>query len=62
MAKLVVQHDVDPGIAIVVEELTSLSAGWSGRCTECGEVITGWDQYTAVRRSKAHVDQHESGL
>ncbi len=65
MAKLIVQHDEDPGIAIVLEYVApggDIAEGWYGTCTECGRPMHRWAQREAVESAKTHVDQHESGL
>lgn len=66
VAKLVVQHDVDPGIAIVLEEVPEGTPGRArgtyGSCTECGWTVHRWLTENAIRDGKEHVDQHESGL
>ena len=66
MAKLVVQHDEDPGIAIVLEHVPprtpGRAQGWHGACTQCGHVIHRWYQDGAFESAKEHVDRHESTL
>lgn len=66
MAKLIVQHEVDPGIAIVLTEVLphhpSLARGWRGQCTECGKTMHRWHQDRAISAAQAHVDSHESSL
>lgn len=64
MAKLVVQHDVDPAIGIVLEytesETLGRAQGYSGTCTECGWTMHRWRQDNAIKAAKAHVDSHEA--
>lgn len=64
MARLVVQHDVDPAIGIVLEEVPpgtpGRSQGWHGRCTECGRVMHRWTKDDALRDAQAHVDKHDA--
>jgi hypothetical protein len=66
MAKVVVQHDVDPAIAIVLEEVLEgtpgRARGFSGTCTECGRPMHQWFEAQAIAVAKRHVDAHESGL
>lgn len=66
MAKLIVQHDEDPGIAIVLEEVPEgtpgRAHGYHGTCTECGWPMHRWLQVRAIEGAKEHVDRHESRL
>jgi hypothetical protein len=66
VAKHIVQHSVDPGIAIVLTEtlpgVPGVARGFHGRCTECGKTMHRWDKDRAVRGAQRHVDSHESGL
>lgn len=66
MAKIVIQHDKDPGIAIVLTEVAAgtpgLTRGFHGTCTECGWPMHRWDRDKAIHSAKGHVDTHESGL
>lgn len=66
MAKLIVQHDEDPGIAIILEALrldgSGRALGWHGTCTQCGRPMHRWGQWLAIESAKAHVDSHESAL
>lgn len=67
MAKLIVQHDEDPGIAIILEQVLPASTegraqGWHGRCTECGKTTHRWGQAVAIESARRHVDNHESSL
>jgi len=66
MAKLVVRHEVDPGIGMVLEEVApgtpGRAQGTYGACTECGHVIHRWDRDRAIETAQEHVDRHESGL
>lgn len=66
MAKLVVQHDVDPSIGIVLEYVPegtpNKARGWHGECTECGWPMHRWKQENAIIGAQVHVDRHESGL
>jgi hypothetical protein len=60
MAKIVVHHDVDPGIGITLEEVLpgtpGRARGWHGTCTECGHPMHWWHQDSAIRGAKRHVD------
>jgi hypothetical protein len=63
MAKIVIQHDIDPAIGIVLEYIgpddpRSLAQGWRGCCTECGWPMHRWFQGRAVEDARAHVDSH----
>jgi hypothetical protein len=62
MAKLLVQHDTDPGICVILAEREStVTEGlliWVGECTQCGSPIRG-TAVTSVERARAHVDEHE---
>lgn len=66
MARIVVQNEVDPGIAIVLEEVAEgtpeRAQGWYGECTECGRKMHRWEQNRIVLSAQQHVDRHESGL
>lgn len=66
MAKLIVQHEEDPGIAMVLEYTATgtpgRARGWYGKCTQCGWPIHRWVQGKAVEDAQAHVDGHESHL
>lgn len=66
MAKIIIQHDVDPGIAIVLEHVApgtpGRAQGYHGSCTECGWPMHRWGQDVALIAAQAHVDRHESGL
>lgn len=66
MAKLLVQHDEDPGIAIVLEYVApgtpGRPQGWFGTCTQCGKKTHWWHQDRAITAAQAHVDGHESAL
>lgn len=66
MAKLIVQHDEDPGIAIVLEYVApgipDRVQGWRGECTQCGWPMHRWEIDQAIAGAKTHVDVHESGL
>jgi hypothetical protein len=66
MAKLVVQHDVDPAISMVLTEWLpangSVARGWRGQCSECGKTVHRWYEEKAVEAAKGHVDSHESSL
>ena len=67
MAKLLVQHEHDPGIAIILEEVspgdgTGRVQGWHGSCTECGYLIHRWLRDKALDSAERHVDSHESAL
>jgi hypothetical protein len=66
MAKLIVQHDEDPGIAIVLEYVPpgtpGRPQGWHGTCTQCGRPMHRWDGEVAIAGARVHVDSHESAL
>jgi hypothetical protein len=66
MAKLIVQHDDDPGIAIILEEWripgSGRFLGWHGACTQCGYLVHRWIWGRAVESARRHVDSHESAL
>lgn len=67
MAKVVVQHDIDPGIGIVLEEVVLMTGqtarrGFYGACTECGHPVHRYYQNEAIADARTHVDQHESSL
>lgn len=66
MAKLIVQHEEDPGIAMALTEVLpghpDLAQGWRGQCTECGRTMHRWHQDKAVKAAQGHVDSHESSL
>lgn len=66
MAKIVVHHDVDPGIAIMLEEVPpgtpGRAQGTHGTCTKCGRPMHRWDLYVAIRDAKRHVDDHDTEL
>lgn len=62
MAKIVIHHDVDPGIAIVLEEvfggISGRARGVHGVCTACGWLMHRWARDNAIRSAKEHVDGH----
>jgi hypothetical protein len=66
MAKLLVQHDTDPGIAVILTEVPPRTPGKAqgchGTCTECGWTIHRWLTENAIKDAREHVDSHESGL
>jgi hypothetical protein len=66
MAKLLVQHDEDPEISIILEYVApgtpGRARGWHGSCTQCGRPMHRWAQGRAVEDAQAHVDGHESAL
>jgi hypothetical protein len=66
MAKLVVQNDTDPGIAVVLETVPEgepgRAKGTHGGCTACGRVIHQWREDSAITVAKEHVDNHEPVL
>jgi hypothetical protein len=67
MAKLVIQHATDPGIAVIFEEVLEggddhRAQGFHGECTECGKKMHRWLMEGAVRSGQQHVRTHESGL
>jgi hypothetical protein len=61
MAKTVVQHDEDPGIAIVLE-CDDESGSWFGSCTECSYVTRVASLADAQQEAEIHIDLHESAL
>lgn len=61
MAKTIVQHDEDPGIAIILYQ--DDEAHWGGQCTECGYAVRPDSVLMDVQQeAEIHIDQHESGL
>jgi hypothetical protein len=66
VAKLIVQHDEDPGIAVILTETipgtAGLAQGWRGLCTECGMTFHRWHRDKAEESARSHVDRHESSL
>lgn len=66
MAKIVIQHDEDPAIGMVLEELAEGAPGRArgvyGTCTECPEVLHRWTRGLAILAAQKHVDSHESAL
>lgn len=64
MAKLVVQHDEDPAIGIVLTEVLpgdpNVAQGWHGACTECPHTIHRWEEDNAITAARRHVDSHEA--
>lgn len=66
MARLVIQHDVDPAIGIVLEEVPpgtpGQAQGWHGTCTECGWPLHRWRRDVAIAYAKEHVDQHPASV
>jgi hypothetical protein len=66
MAKIVIQHEQDPSIAIVLEEVTVPTPGKAlgayGKCTECGWPMHWWNREEAIVRAQRHVNRHESSL
>lgn len=65
MAKIVVQNDADPAIAIVLTGVSpgdtmTLAQGWRGRCTQCGWPMHRWTQANAIASAQRHVDKHEA--
>jgi hypothetical protein len=66
MAKLIVQHDEDPGIAIVLEYVLPSTPGrpqgWHGTCTQCGRPMHRWNERQAIESARTHVDGHECAL
>ena len=62
MAKLVVQHDRDPQIAVVLTEMPRgghTVPGVTGSCTQCGWPMHQWNRDKAIRAAQQHVDGHE---
>lgn len=66
MSKLIVQHDEDPGIAIVLEYVPpgtpGRALGWHGACTQCGKTMHRWGPAMAIESARRHVDSHSSAL
>lgn len=66
MAKLIVQHEQDPGIAIVLEYVPSgtpgRALGYHGKCTQCGWPLHRWERDTAILSAFSHIEKHESAL
>jgi hypothetical protein len=66
MAKVVVQNDTDPGIAVVLETVPEGTPGRAqgtyGKCTQCGWPIHQWREDSAITVAKEHVDEHEPEL
>jgi hypothetical protein len=66
VAKIVVQHDEDPSIGIVLEVVPEGTPGRAhgcyGKCTECGWPMHRWNQADAIKSAENHVDRHESSL
>lgn len=68
MAKLIVQHDTDPGIAIVIEDrarpANAFESPWyCGKCTQCGWELGDYCYSvvgSAVAEAEIHVDKHEA--
>lgn len=64
MARLVVQHDTDPAIAIVLETVPEgtpgRARGTHGQCTECGWPMHRWSEGVALTDAQRHVDRHEA--
>lgn len=63
MAKIIVQHDVDPAIGVILEEVppgTGRAEGTYGTCTECPHTIHRWERDNAILAAKRHVDSHEA--
>ena len=60
MAKIVIQHEEDPEIAIILAE-TGPALGWYGNCTQCGRRMHRWDQSLAILSAQQHVNRHEAG-
>jgi hypothetical protein len=59
MAKTIVQHSTDPGIAIIVQEFED---GYGGDCTECGHHVFHKRQPDAIEEAEIHIDTHEGSL
>ena len=66
MAKVVVQNDTDPGIAVVLETVPEGTPGRAqgtyGKCTQCGWPIHQWREDSAITVAKEHVDEHPAVL
>jgi hypothetical protein len=66
MAKVVVQNDTDPGIAVVLETVPEGTPGRAqgtyGSCTQCGRPFHQWREDSAITVAKEHVDEHEPVL
>lgn len=59
MAKLLVQHDTDPGICVILAEVEQPLPGWAGDCTQCGTSVHSTRADEAVAYSVRHVESHE---
>lgn len=66
MAKIVVAHDEDPAIGIVLETVPPGTPGRAhgtyGTCTECGWPMHRWSSEVAMRDARRHVDSHEGSV
>lgn len=62
MAKTIVQHDEDPGIAIMIYQ--DEDGVWQGDpCTQCGYQPRGrHDLMDVQQEAEIHIDSHESAL
>lgn len=62
MAKIVIQHDIDAAIGMILEEVPAgtpgVASGAHGKCTECPHTIHRWDRDNAIAAAKKHVDSH----
>jgi hypothetical protein len=64
MAKIVIQHDEDPAIGIVLSpDSWPTAMWWRGTCTQCGTVVyvSTLDE-PPFDEAQRHVDSHESAL
>jgi hypothetical protein len=61
MAKLIVQHDTDPGIAVIFDRMDA-DGEPIGSCTQCPfRTIPGYDGLEgSAEEAKIHVDLHEA--
>lgn len=63
MAKIVIQNEADPCIAIVLEQVgpgvPGKALGTHGTCTECGWPMHRWELSRAIIDARDHVDSHE---
>ncbi len=64
MAKIVVEHETDPAIGIVLTEVApgtpGRAQGTYGTCTECGWPLHRWQRDRAIEDARRHVDGHEA--
>lgn len=63
MARIIVQHDTDGGIAMLLKEVPpgvpGIARGVHGECTECGRKTHHWKREDALYAALRHVEGHE---